>query len=208
MPTYWEPWPGKTQASLAFSATLILGRGRLPGRLAGEFRFDALPDSRRSRLALRAVALNEELHDAAIDVVRHRFFGDADRVFDLRRPRATVCDDRDAAQTEQRRAAVFPVVQATIGAHERAAAHEITHAAQRRLSEGALQHAADIRGETFHRLQRDIAGKAVAHDDVDLAVEEVATFDVADVVERGLREQIARRAREVVALGIFFAVAQ
>src|ERR1041385_3072412 len=43
IPTYCEPWPGKTKASLDFAATLRLAFGA--GGFAGQFRFHPLPDA-------------------------------------------------------------------------------------------------------------------------------------------------------------------
>src|SRR5437016_2426917 len=57
-------------------------------------------------------------------------------------------------------------------------------------------------------LARDVADKAIAHDDVDLAVVEVAAFDVADEVHREVAHELEGGARKLVAFAFFFAVAQ
>src|SRR5689334_5259519 len=131
IPAYCDPWPGKTKASLAFAATLVLFIVDFRRGLAAKFRFHALPDAvpRVGRHRHRAIGLNEQLHDVPVNVVRDGLLRDTDRVLDLLRPRSAVRHDRDAAESQQRRTAVFAIVEPAIRPHERTAAHEIAHAA-------------------------------------------------------------------------------
>ena len=59
--------------------------------------------------------------------------------------------------------------------------------------------------DPFADLQRDVAGEAVADDDVGFAGVDVAALDVADESHRRRLEQLVRLARQLVALALFFA---
>ena len=67
-------------------------------------------------------------------------------------------------------------------------------------------------GETLAELEDDVADEAVADDDIHLAGVDVAALDVADEVEaegrRGGLDQLMRLLRQLVALGLFFAVGE
>ena len=57
-----------------------------------------------------------------------------------------------------------------------------------------LQILADLLGGALGRLQRDVAGEALDHDHVDLALADLVALDEAVVVERQLELPSAARA--------------
>ena len=89
---------------------------------------------------------------------------------------------------------------------ERAAGDEAADAAQKRAPQRAAQEMRDQLGGAFGGLERDIAGEAVGHDDVDRAFGDIVAFDEAGELDRqrGIVAQDVRRAlHRVVALHVF-----
>ena len=197
---------GEAQRGVGFGeggAALREGLGERPAHadglraLAGEDEGDhrgvaitaAQPGARPPRALWSAAK-----RDASDDGVAHR----------LRR-RAAVTDDAQARDAEQRRAAVLRIVDALAEAPERPPRQQVAHLARERALQLLAEQLLDHLDQALAQLQRDVAGEAVAHDDVGLAREHVAGFDVADERERRRFEQLVRLARQLVALAFFLA---
>ena len=104
-------------------------------------------------------------------------------------PTSTRPDD-----AEQRRAAVLGVVDALAEAPERPARQQVADLARERARQLFAQQLLDHLDQAFAQLQHDVAGEAVADDDVGAAREDVAGLDVADEVERRrLQQPVAPR---------------
>ena len=123
--------------------------------------------------------------------------------FSLEEPWPTIADSADA---EQRGAAVLGVVEALFEVAEGLAGEERADLGGDGGLQGFAEGDGDELGGAFAGLEGDVADEAVADDDVGVAVEEVAAFDVADEVDVGeLAEEGQGVAGEGVALGVFFA---
>ena len=154
-------------------------------------------------LVRRGAMLARQLADqpAALDEARRHRDGVAHRLG----RRAAVTDDAEAVEAEERRAAVLGVVDAPAEAAERLARQQVADARAERRRQLVVQQALDRLDQPFADLQRDVAGEAVADDDVDVAGVDVAPLDVADEVDRRVLEQLVRLARQLVALALFLA---
>ena len=113
-------------------------------------------------------------------------------------------DDRHAVQADERRAAVFGIVQAAVSLTQGFLTEQISETAREIFLERFFQHLPGKAGDAFHGFERHVAGKAIADDDVDFAVENIASLDVANIAERQLGEQLARRPRELVPFAFLF----
>src|SRR5690349_590203 len=113
-----------------------------------------------------------------------------------------VTDDRERADTEQRRTAALSVVDTLPEAPEGVAASGIVG---ERRTELLAQHVLDELDEAFADLERDVAREAIADDDVGLAGEEIARFEVADEVQTGISQEPMRVTNELGAFAGFFA---
>ena len=124
--------------------------------------------------------------------------------------RRAVRDDRHAADAEQRRTAVFRRIEPLAHRGEIFPHQQIRQPRAPIAAEHSAQTAEQERRESFHRLERDVAGKAVRDDDVRLRAVDIAALDVPDVVHVGrhLLEHRGRGARVVVALRTFLAVGE
>ena len=97
------------------------------------------------------------------------------------------------------------VIQPPAKVVERPPRKQRAHLGRHRAGQRLAQHVAHKPAHAFAGLQRHVAHKAVADDHVGLAAEDVAAFNVADEVDRQRLQQRKRLARQVVALGLFFA---
>src|SRR5215471_6803179 len=135
-----------------------------------------------------------ELGDLGLDllgeVATRELRGEADRVLDGLGRGPPVADDHAALDAEQRRPAVFGVVEARLEAAEGRARQQETHRGLQRALDLLAQEVLDHLGERLGHLQDDVAGEAVGDDDVDGSVEDVAPLDVADEVQAGLLEDL------------------
>ena len=116
-----------------------------------------------------------------------------------------MADDGDAADAEQRRAAIFRGIGAFAEAIEGVFREHVADLRFQAALDGFFQHAADVLDEAFADFQGDVADEAVADDHVHVAAENVAAFDVADKIQMELFEARGGFADEVVALHFFFA---
>ena len=95
-----------------------------------------------------------------------------------------MANNGQAGDAKQRCAAKLRVVDAAPESAERTARQQIPHLARK----GPLQFIAEQRldgvNEALARLQHDVARKAVADDHVRDAAVDLASFDIADEVER------------------------
>ncbi len=86
--------------------------------------------------------------------------------------------------------------------------HQAGQHRERRALEFLLQELRNQRCEAFRGLERHVADEAVAHDDVDLALEDVVAFDVAAEVHVAgsahRAQQFAGTLDGFVALDFFF----
>ena len=105
-----------------------------------------------------------------------------------------MADDADAADAEQRRAAVLGIIDAFLEIEEGAFRQDVADLAGNGGLERLAEEVADHLDETLADLEGDVADEAVADDHVDVAAVDVAAFDVADVVQvRFLRRGAAAR---------------
>src|SRR3712207_1764662 len=130
--------------------------------------------TRRPR-GLRRQALRQALDDGSACALR----GEPDRVLDRSAGGITVRDHDETAQAEKVGAAVGIGIETGTQAPRCGADEQAAELAARRR--GDLRAQARERGgdPALERLQGDIAGEAVADDDVGRAGEEVAPLDVA-----------------------------
>ena len=131
--------------------------------------------------------------------------GHADRILDGVGVRRSVADDAHALDAQQRRAAVFGVVEPLLEIGKRLARQQKSNLAADRRLQRLLQQEAHRLHHAFGNLQRDVADEAVANQHVGLAVVKVAAFDVADEIHRQLFDQLVGFASKLVALALFFA---
>ena len=95
-----------------------------------------------------------------------------------------MADDADALQPEQRRAAVFGVVEPLLEVGESLARSRNPTWRVMVACNDSFSMDAYGRNHPFGDLQRDVAHKTIANDDIGLAVVQVAAFHVADKVQR------------------------
>src|SRR5580698_7907073 len=183
MPQYCEAWPGKRNASL-----LMKGWG-VPRRLA------ASSNGGSGKL----------LFDFFVEARAAEFAGDANGVLDSDSIGTAVADDGDAADAEQRRAAVFGGIGALAETVESVFGEHVADLRFEAALDGFFQHGANVLDQSFADLQRDVADEAVADDHVHIAAEYVAAFDVANEVERKLLQARRGFAGQLVAFHFFFA---
>ena len=144
-----------------------------PGAGAPRFREEGVTCDRRRQL-LAETYLREAI-------------GDIDGVLHGGCVRASVTDQRDAVDAQQRRASVLGVVGALAEAFEGAGHQRGAELGQQARARDLLlddsQHR--LRG-ALDALEQDVAGEPIGHDHVDLPLEDVAPLDVADVAEVGV----------------------
>src|SRR6185437_7220242 len=116
-----------------------------------------------------------------------------------------MADDHRTANAQQRRTAIFAVIETLLEGGEGGAREPVAQPRLPAAGQQLAQQAAHGLDQSFADLERDVADEAVADDHVHRAVVEVAPLDVADEVDGQALEQNERFAREIVALDIFFA---
>jgi hypothetical protein len=122
--------------------------------------------------------------------------------------RAVALED-EAAQAQQRRAVVAPVIHAGLEAVEYRQGHEARQPAVERALELALDELAQHRGQALGALEHHVAHEAIAHHDVGGALEDVVALHVAVEADeaggRGLAHELARALDRLAALDRFLA---
>src|SRR5712692_746330 len=109
---------------------------------------------------------------------------DADCILDGVGVRAAVRNHGDAADTQERRAAVFGIINLLLEILEGAPREQRAHLRGQRAPQRFLQQAGDELGHALAGLQRDVADEAVADDHVHVAGEDIAALDVAHEIQR------------------------
>src|SRR6266571_500391 len=146
--------------------------------------------------------------DLSDDVMTYGLSGGADRVRHGEWGRSSVTDDTDAVDPEQGRAAVGgivgPAANPLQGRHQQAA----RQLQPERSGQLLLDHVPHHVGDAFPQLQHHVAHKAIADDDVGLALEQLAALDVAHKAKASGGEQGKGRARELAALGVLLPITQ
>src|SRR5215469_7823713 len=137
----------------------------------------------------RQLALNV-LVDATID----KLGSDANRVLNRVRVRRSVRDETCPLHPEQRSAAIFGVVQALLEIAESTAREQVSNLPGDGLRQRLFQGGAHQVDHAFGTLQRDVADESVGYDHVDLAVVNIAAFDVADEIQGKLLHELERLA--------------
>src|SRR5687768_3190391 len=126
MPTHCDPWPGKIKAIMRVSSIL-------PAR-----------DFRRARDVSLHTLDEITLHES----IRHR-----DGVANRLHRRASVTDDRQPGDAEQRRTAEFRVVNPALEAAERTAGQQVTNLTRERSLQFVSEQRLDSVDEPLARLQ-------------------------------------------------------
>src|SRR5579863_2448270 len=185
MPTDWEPWPGNRKAMLFIVLKKQIGvrLGACHGGCA---------DSRQLLLNL------------FVDTLFGEFRRYANRILDGIGIRRSVSDEANALHAQQRRSAVLGVIQAFFEISKRAARKQIPDLAGDRSFERFFEGIANQVGYAFGNLQRDIAHETVSDDDIHFTVVQIASFNVADKIQRQLFEKLERVPGEFIALSFFF----
>src|SRR5215469_16022635 len=114
-------------------------------------------------------------------------------------------DDANAFHTQQRRAAIFGVVEALLKISERTAREQRSYLPRDRRLERFFQSCAYQIGHAFGNFQRHVAHKTVSYDNVNLSVVKITTFDVSHKVQRQALKQLEGFAGKIISLGLFFA---
>src|SRR5262245_17869366 len=151
--------------------------------------------------------LPEHLTDMPVDILLNFLFSRADSILDRPSTRPSMSDNPDPIKAEQGSASILSIVETPIGFSERTTTHEISQSTGKILLKSFLQYVSRETRDTFHSLQGYIAGESIADDHIDLAIENIPSFDIANVVQRGRRKLLARRPGEIVSLSFFLAVA-
>src|SRR5438552_6577999 len=170
---------------------------RRHGQLAGRL------DARLARLARRH--LRHGIADAVIHVVSVKVKGHADGVLDGARRGTSVTNDRRSLHPQERHTPVLGIVDLLAKPPERRAGQEVPEPRPDRLPDLLPQEMENRLGGAFDRLQRDVADEAVADNDVGLAIEDIAPFNVADEVEGRLLQDPEGLPCDLVALGVLLA---
>src|SRR5262249_7117525 len=92
---------------------------------------------------------------------------------------AAMAFDDDPIEPQHHPAVYLARVQRRAKLLQRGPGQKIAGHRKRAGPEGVLQHARDHPGETLGRLQRDVAGKAIGHHDIDRALADVVALDKA-----------------------------
>ena len=61
---------------------------------------------------------------------------------------------------------------------------DVSNLCGKRLLEFLAEHRAERFDQTFAEFQADIAGEAVAHNNIDFAFENISSFDISDEIDR------------------------
>src|SRR5829696_7808304 len=136
----------------------------------------------------------------ADDVVLDPAGGEVDRVRDRAPGRVAVCDHREAAEAEQVRAAVRVRVERRAEPSGRRSDQETAELPARRRFDLLAQRVQHRLDRAFEQLQGDIAGEAVADDDVRGPGEQVPALGIAGELELARRQERVRLERELVSL--------
>src|SRR5215472_6114400 len=150
-------------------------------------------------------AVPKRVLDAVVNISLGEFGGDTDAVHNGALIGTAVAYDADAADAEQRSAAVLGVINALLEVVKGFAAQQRAHLRCDGGLKALAQGGGDEFGDAFTGLKSDVADESVADDDVGPAVVEVAAFDIPDEVKAKLAKQREGVTSEGVALGLFLA---
>ena len=142
-------------------------------------------------------------------VVARSIIGAVERLLESHLVCGSVALENQATQAQQCRAVVTAVIHTALERSQHRVGNQGCQLGQRVARKLFLQEPDDHAGQTFAGLQRDVADKSVANDDVDRALEDVVAFDVAVEVEvaqlAGRTQQLAGFLDDFTALDGFFA---
>ena len=127
---------------------------------------------------------HEFLFDGVIHVVFAELVRNTNGILDRIGIGPAVTDDRDSLDPEQRRAAEFGIVQPPLERAKCILRKNVANLRRQRFLKFLAEHRDERFDQSFAEFQRDVSGESVTDDDVDIALENVAAFDVADEVDR------------------------
>src|SRR5215831_15790381 len=154
-----------------------------------------------------ATHLPEHLTDMPIDILLNFLLGRTDSILDRPSTRPSMSNNPDPIKAEQGSTSILSIVETPISFSERTTTHEISQFTGKIFLKSFLQYVSRETRNTFHSLQGYIAGKPIADDHIDLAIENIPSFDIANVIQRGRYKLLARRPGEIVSLSFLLAVA-
>ena len=131
--------------------------------------------------------------------------GDPDGVLDGIGVGTAVTNDAHAFDPQERRAAVFGIVEAFAELVKAIAGQYGTDLPRNGTRQRILQLMPNHFHQALTHLERHVADEAIADDDVGVAIVKVAAFDVADKVDGQTLHQRPRFVDEVVAFVVLFA---
>src|SRR3979490_1621805 len=99
-------------------------------------------------------------------------------------------DNAHALNSQQRSAAILGVVDALLEITKSAAGEQIADLPRNRGLQRLLESGTHKVGYAFRNLERHVAHKAVSNNYIDVAGEQIASFDIADEIQRKVLEQL------------------
>src|SRR5579872_543854 len=150
----------------------------------------------------------ELLFDFFVDARAGKTRSYANGVFHGLGVRTAVANHANAADPQQRRAAILRVIDRLPQALQGAARKEKSNLRGQRALDGLLQQSENLYGKTLADFQGDIADESVTHDHVHVSREKISAFDIADKMHRELFQARVYLAREFIALDFFLADGQ
>src|SRR5512134_2749515 len=119
-----------------------------------------------------------------------------------------MADDACAVDAEQRGPAVFVIVRPLFEVPNSRLEHQVSDPSCRDIRDLPLEHLQDRLGQTFADLERNVAGKPIADNNVRSAGKDILAFDIADEIDAGLSDELECLFCEFVAFYILLADAQ
>src|SRR5687768_6129564 len=114
--------------------------------------------------------------------------------------RIAVCDDHDAAQSEQVGAAIRLGIESLAKVPRGGADEETADLSAGRAVDLVAERVEQRADRALHQLERDVAGEAVRDDDLSGALEQRAALDVALEIRLVLHEELVRLEHELASL--------
>src|SRR5262249_60629284 len=118
-----------------------------------------------------ATHLPEHLTDMPIDILLNFLLGRADSILDRPSTRPSMSDNPDPIKAEQGSTSILSIVETPISFSERTTTHGISQFTGKIFLKSFLQYVSRETRNTFHSLQGYIAGKPIAADHIDLAIQ-------------------------------------
>src|SRR5882724_131464 len=179
MPGYCEACPGKTNATLPIVIPCLAPSREDRG--GGELLFNFLVHARAGKSRSHA---NGVFHGVGV--------------------RTPMTDHTNAADAQQRRAAVLRIINRLPQRLESSLRKHSPHLRKERTIDRLPQQPKNLKRQAFANLQRDVADKAVADDDIHAARKKIPAFHISHEVYRTLLQPCVNLARQFIALDLFF----